>query len=235
MLLFGELDHHRTCRPRRLQFSYDGAAMTNQTDPESVCESGVSRRELMRLAAYAVALPGAAEFFSAWLGAAQQGHQGHRPDAPPEPPFLRDYQPKFFDAEDFEALQAFTEILIPTDDTPGAREARCAHFIDFVLHASTEAAPQTQQQWRRAMKAVKDAGFHAGEAGRRAAIVAEMSRPERERGAQHPAYFAYRLIKQENTFAFYTSRAGMIEALDYRGNTFNVTFPACTHPEHRVV
>jgi gluconate 2-dehydrogenase gamma chain len=208
---------------------------TMEPEPDGAFESGVSRRELMRLAAYAVALPGAADFFSAWLGAVPQGHQSHRPYAPPEPPLLRDYQPKFFNAEDFEALQAFTEILIPTDDTPGAKEARCAHFIDFVLQASAQAAPQTQQQWRRAMAALRDAGFHAGDAGRRAAIVAEMARPERERGAQHPAYFAYRLIKQENTFAFYTSRAGMIEALDYRGNTFNVTFPACTHPEHRVL
>ena len=45
----------------------------------------------------------------------------------------------------------------------------------------------------------------------------------------------YRLIKQQNTFAFYTSRAGMIEALDYRGNSFNAEFPACNHPEHQTV
>src|SRR2546421_552466 len=55
------------------------------------------------------------------------------------------------------------------------------------------------------------------------------------RGAAHPAYFAYRLIKQQNTFAFYTSRAGLIEALEYKGNTYNATFPACDHPEHRVI
>ena len=209
--------------------------MADDTELESSGESGVSRRELMRLAAYAVALPGAADFFSAWLSAAPRQHQPHRPYAPPEPPLLRDYQPKFFDAEDFEALQAFTEILIPTDETPGAREARCAHFIDFVLQASADAAPDTRTQWRRAMAALRETGFHGADAARRAAIVAEMARPETERGAQHPAYFAYRLIKQENTFAFYTSRAGTIEALDYRGNSFNVTFPACTHPDHRMV
>lgn len=209
--------------------------MTNQPDPDDAFEPGVSRRELMRLAAYAVALPGAAEFFSTWLHAVPRQQPGARLDAPPEPSLLRDYRPKFFDAEDFEALQAFTEVLIPTDDTPGAKEAHCAHFIDFVLQASTEVAPQTQTQWRRAMTALEETGFHAADATRRSAIVAEMARPERERGAQHPAYFAYRLIKQETTFAFYTSRAGMIEALDYRGNSYNVTFPACTHPEHRVV
>jgi gluconate 2-dehydrogenase gamma chain len=185
-----------------------------------------SRRELIEATMRAAALPGAAEFFSTWLRAADD-HQ-HNP-APPEPPLLRNYQPKFFGPEDFEALSAFTEILIPTDDTPGAREAHCAHFIDFLLHENT---PQMQKQWRDAMTALKTAGFHSADAARRAALVEDMAKPERDRSASHPAYAAYRLIKQQNTFAFYTSRAGMIEALDYRGNSYNDTFPACTHPEH---
>jgi hypothetical protein len=196
----------------------------------------VSRRELLDLAVRASVLPGAAEFFSVWLRAAAETPQQHGAAtnlyAPPEPPLLRDYQPKFFGAEDFAALQAFTEILIPTDDTPGAREAHCAHFIDFVLQAATDVQPELQQQWREAMAALRAAGFHAADGAQRAAIVDAMSRPERDRAATHPAYGAYRLIKQQNTFAFYTSRAGMIEALDYRGNSFNATFPACTHPEH---
>jgi hypothetical protein len=194
-----------------------------------------TRREFLMLLSSALAAPGAAQFFSAWLHAAPAAAQGFRMAAPPEPPLLRDYLPKFFDADDFTALQAFTEILIPTDDTPGAREARCAHFIDFVLQASAERAPATQKQWRQAMTALREAGFHAAGATARAALVEQMSRPERQKGASHPAYFAYRLIKQQNTFAFYTSRAGIIEALDYRGNTFNVTFPACNHPEHQVL
>jgi gluconate 2-dehydrogenase gamma chain len=193
----------------------------------------VTRRDLLRLTACALASTGAAEFFGTWLEAARPEHaQG---GAPPEPPLLRDYKPKFFDAGDFAALQAFTEILIPTDDTPGAREAHCAHFIDFVLSASLDAAPDTVRQWRAAIRALKDSGFHAAPPQDRDAIVAAMAKPERERGATHPGYFAYRLIKQQNTFAFYTSRAGLIEALDYKGNTYNATFPACDHPEHRVV
>lgn len=192
-----------------------------------------TRRRLLRLTAYAAALPGAADFFTAWLNAAAPHDQQHY--APPDPGRLKDYQPKFFDAEDFAALDAFTAILIPADDTPGAREARCAHFIDFLVNASSAVDTRLPQQWRTAMKALRDAGFHAADAKGREEIVAAMARPERERGATHPAYFAYRLIKQQNTFAFYTSRQGMIEALDYRGNSFNVTFPACDHPEHRTV
>ncbi|SRR6266542_267010 len=194
----------------------------------------LSRRDLIDMALRAAAAAGGADFFAAWL---QQGisHQHASSPAPPEPPLLRNYQPKFFDSGDFDALQAFTEILIPTDDTPGAREARCAHFIDFVLDASTGVNPDAQRQWRDAMGALKTAGFHGADAAGRAAMVAAMARPEVDRDASHPAYSAYRLIKQQNTFAFFTSRAGMIETLDYRGNSVNAEFPACDHPEHRTL
>ena len=194
----------------------------------------LSRRDLLEMAARAAALPGATAFFSTWLHAeAGPQHSGFTP--PPEPPLLRDYQPVFFDRTDFDALRAFTEILIPTDATPGAREAHCAHFIDFVLQASTEAAPDVVRHWRDAMAALRQAGFHAADAAGRAALVEAMSRPERDPAATHSAYAAYRLIKQQTAFAFYTSRAGTIDTLDYRGNSYNAAFPACDHPEHQAV
>jgi hypothetical protein len=197
-----------------------------------------SRRDFANLALRAAALPGGAQFLAAWLKGSEEqdehDHAGHS-SAPPETPLLRDYQPKFFDASDFAALQAFTAILIPTDDTPGAREAHCALYIDFVLNAAAEFAPQMQTEWRGAMGSLRSAGFHAADARGREALVEAMSRPERDPALQHPAFNAYRLIKQQNTFAFYTSRVGTIEALDYKGNSYNATFPACSHPEHQKV
>ncbi|MFL6465455.1 MAG: gluconate 2-dehydrogenase subunit 3 family protein [Bryobacteraceae bacterium] len=194
--------------------------------------NSITRRSLLEVAVRVAATPAGMEFFARWSVAAQ-GH--NHPGAPPEPATLRDYQPQFFSPEDFKALQSFTEILIPTDDTPGAREAHCAHYIDFLLHAMTNHEPQTQKQWRSAMAALKAAGFHAADGKGREAIVEAISKPERDKSVQHPAYFAYRLIKRENAFAFYTAREGMIEALDYKGNSYNAAFPACNHPEHHVV
>lgn len=191
----------------------------------------LSRRDLLDLAIRAAALPGAAQFLSAWLQAGLAAQRAPS-QAPPEPPFLRGYTPRFFAPDDFDALRTFTEILIPSDDTPGAREARCAHYIDFVLQA---AEPGMQKQWTGAMEALKKAGFHAASPDERLAMMTDMARPEIDRTASHPLYPVYRLIKQQNTFAFYTSRAGMIDTLDYRGNSFNAVFPACNHPEHQRV
>ena len=100
---------------------------------------------------------------------------------------------------------------------------------------SADDMPAYQKQWRDVMSQLKAVGFHDANAKGRATLVEAMSKPERDRNATHVAFAAYKLIKQQNTFAFYTSRAGMIENLDYKGNSYNATFPACTHPEHHKV
>ncbi|HEX4773405.1 MAG TPA: gluconate 2-dehydrogenase subunit 3 family protein [Bryobacteraceae bacterium] len=184
-----------------------------------------TRRDFVQIAARAAALPAAAEFFAAWLKAAQD--HSH-PQPPPAADFLRDYKPRFFDDADFSALEAFTEILIPTDETPGAREAHCAHYIDFVL-ASADDVPSMQKEWHGALATLKELGFHSADASGRAALVEKMSL------RNDKAFPVFRLIKKQNAFAFYTSRAGLIENLDYRGDSFNEVFPACTHPEHHQI
>lgn len=194
----------------------------------------LDRREMLELVARAASIPAASAFFSAWLKAvpAHTAHGGS--DAPPMPDLLKNYQPTFFSAEDFQALEAFTEILIPRDEDPGARDAHCAHFIDFVLQNSGE-VPTTQAAWRKAMSAIKSTGFYTADAQKRVELVGEMARPEMDHDSKHPAYFAYRMIKRQTVFAFYTSRTGMIDVLNYKGNSYNPTFPACTHPEHQIV
>jgi hypothetical protein len=194
-----------------------------------------TRRDILTLASRAMALPNASQFFAVWLTAAEDHKHTTNIQAPPEPALLRDYKPQFFKQDDFNALQAFTEILIPTDDTPGAREAHCAHYIDFVLQAASEYAPEMQTEWRRAMDLVRQTGFHKADGQERARIVEAMSLPERDRSKTHPAFPAFRLIKEMNTFAFYTSRAGIIETLEYKGNAYLEKFPGCDHPEHRRV
>lgn len=189
----------------------------------------------MESALAATSLPGTADYFINWLRDAAPHAEHITHIAPPEPPFLASYQARFFSSEDFAALQSACEILIPTDDLPGAKEAHCALYIDFVLNASGEYAPQRQKQWRTAMGQLREIGFHSADRAGREALIKAMAQPEIDRSVRHPAFGAYRLIKAENAFAFYSSRIGLIDNLDYRGDTFNATFPACDHAEHQQV
>ena len=93
----------------------------------------LTRRDLAHLLVRSAALPGATVFFSEWLKGAGESQHEHHAGAPPEPDYWSGYQPQFFAPRISSRLEAFTEILIPTDETPGAREAHCAYFIDFVL------------------------------------------------------------------------------------------------------
>ncbi len=132
-------------------------------------------------------------------------------------------------------LDAFTAILIPTDDTPGAREAHVPHFIDFVLDAAAEHEPEMQAEWRRAMAWLRAHDFGSLSAGQQLELVTRMSEPEIDRSKKHDGFPVYRLIKEITVRAYYTSRAGLVDALEYKGNAYLTEFPACTHPEHRKV
>jgi hypothetical protein len=201
--------------------------------------SNMTRREAGSMIARAAAIAGGAEFFDAWLKAqpgtvTPHAHQSNTV-APPELDRWSSYKPKFFSPEEFQALDAFTAILIPTDDTPGAREAHVAPFIDFVVNAAAEYAPEMQEQWRTAMNWLGAHHFENLSAEQQLSIVQQMAEPERSRSKTQDGFSAYRLIKDMTVHAFYTSRAGLIDVLEYKGNAYLTHFPGCTHPEHRQV
>ena len=155
--------------------------------------------------------------------------------APPEPDKWANYQPKFFSPEEFKTLEQFTAILIPTDETPGAREAHVAPFIDFVVNAAAEYARPMQVQWRGAMDVLRKQEFSTLTNEQQVKLITKMAEPELGKTEKDEGFKAYRLIKEMAIHAFYTSRIGMIDVLEYKGNAYLTEFPACNHPEHHKV
>jgi len=178
-------------------------------------------------------------FLSEWLQSAEvSAHayvHGAGSQAPPEPDRWTGYKPHFFTAGQFKTLEAFTAILIPSDETPGAREAHVTYFIDFVVNAAAEYAPEMQTEWHNAMDWLSTNGFAEMQHEAQLKFVEEISAPERDRAQKRPGFAAYRLIKDMTVRAFYTSRVGLIDVLEYKGNTYLTEFPGCTHPEHHKV
>lgn len=195
----------------------------------------MTRRDAAWIIMKATLVAGGQEFFSDWLRAAQV-HTGHaNSTAPPEPDRWSSYQPKFFSPEELRMLDSFSAILIPTDDTPGAREAHVAPFIDFVVHAAGEYAPEMQKEWRQAMDWLRTQKFVQLSARDQLALIERMAEPERDRTKKHDGFRIYRRIKEMTVHAFYTSRVGLIDVLEYKGNVYLTEFPACHHPEHHKV
>src|SRR6185437_3777693 len=149
----------------------------------------MTRRDAGWMILQAAAVAGGSEFFSGWLGAAQAKAHAHGSgsNAPPDPHNWTAYKPQFFAPEDFHNLDVFTAILIPTDDTPGAREACVAPFIDFVVHSAAEYAPDMQERWRKAMAWLRSQEFGSLSPEQQIALVERISRG--------PGSATYKLIK----------------------------------------
>jgi hypothetical protein len=195
-------------------------------------DRSMTRRDASWLIARAAATASAASFLAPWFTA----NEPHRhAAAPPDPHDWNSYRSKFFSAQEFEWLETFTAILIPTDETPGAREAHVASFIDFVVNAAAEFAPEVQEHWRDAMRWLRATDFGKLSVEQRVALVTAAAAPEFDHSLTHPGFSAYQLIKEMTVRAFYTSRVGLVDVLEYQGIAYLTEFPACTHPEHHSV
>lgn len=197
----------------------------------------MTRRDAGWMILRAATVAGAPEFFTEWIQAApaEQKRPPENQFAPPAPDRWSGYQPQFFSPEQFQLIDSLTDLLIPEDETPGARDAHVAPFIDFVVNAAAEYAPEMQTEWQAALTWLEARNFGKLAKEQQLALLGEMSAPERDRKKKHDGYFAYRLIKDMTIHAFYTSREGLIGDLDYQGMAYLVQFPGCNHPEHHRV
>src|SRR5262249_33067884 len=90
----------------------------------------IERRDILRfigIASIAGTFPG----FEKWAFACTQSHvdeaavtTGHAAAA---------YQPLFFTPQQFQMIEHLAEMILPADDTPGAKDAGVAEFIDFMV------------------------------------------------------------------------------------------------------
>ncbi len=195
----------------------------------------MTRRDANWLIVQAAATVGAQAFLAPWLAAQEVHEHTANGQAPPDPHDWSSYQPKFFSEEELVWLRWFTEILIPSDDTPGAREANVARFIDFVVNAAKEYAPEVQDEWHTAMDWLRTNNFGNMSSTQQEALIRKASAPETDKSQKHPGFATYKLIKEMTLRAFYTSRVGLVDVLEYKGLAYLTEFPACTHPEHQRV
>jgi len=204
-----------------------------------------SRRTALKYLGMLVTTAAGREFLAGWMPSARAEEasphaSAHQHGAPAGAESATTYTPKFFPAEQFKAIESLTELIIPTDDQPGAREARVAEYIDFVVFSAAEFKPEMQKEWTAGLALLDELSnqkhvrpFAKLAKGEQEELLLEASLPERDKTASHPAYSFYRLVKGMTVGAFYTSKVGLIDVLGYQGRDFLPEFLGCTHPEHQ--
>jgi hypothetical protein len=154
-----------------------------------------SRRELFRLAAGAVAAT----------------------------PLAAQPAPAFFTPAEFRMVEELSEIIIPADDhSPGARAAQVAAYIDHSLAESFDENPR--QEFREGLQVVDKlchemhrVPFLDATPDQRVAVVARMARNEKNPRKPEELFFA--LIKGRAAHAYYSSKIGIHQEIEYKGNT----------------
>ncbi len=132
--------------------------------------------------------------------------------------------PKFFSVEELKLVDELGELIIPADDhSPGARAAKCAEFIDGRLAELPDLEVKTQ--WREGLKLVNQlavelhkAPFLKSSPEQRLAVLTRIA--ENEANPQKPEEKFFVELKARVAHAYYTSKIGIHQELEYKGNTY---------------
>jgi gluconate 2-dehydrogenase gamma chain len=209
---------------------------------------GVERREILRyigMASVAAAFPG----FHRWAFACAHSHEPWKaPQAP-----AGSYQPLFFSPSHYRMVEHLAEMIIPEDDTPGAKTAGVAEFIDFMV---ANRVPVSGAREVRSIQDVIEMGngaqsrFLAGLGWMNARSHSEFgrefmdcTRDQQNALLQELAYKAkfkpgtesgrsfFQFMRDYTVVGYYTTKIGL-ETLGYPGlRTVWSKMPACPHPD----
>jgi gluconate 2-dehydrogenase gamma chain len=191
---------------------------------------GIQRREILRIlgtAAAAAQFPG----FSKWAFAC--GHVGNAAlqIKPAE------YKPQFFTAAEYGLVQRLAEMIIPSDETPGAKEAGVAEFIDFMVFSD----PDLQYDFRTGLtwmnvhsERIAGKNFVELAPDRQLALLEPLGFKEKARPGEEDGRRFFRIMREYTVTGFYSSEIGFKE-LDNPALKSYAESPECPHksdPEH---
>jgi gluconate 2-dehydrogenase gamma chain len=192
---------------------------------------GIRRREMLRIlrtAALAAQFPG----FSKWAFAC--GHVGNA--ALKIKPSV--YRPQFFTAAEYSLVERLAEAIIPSDGTPGAKEAGVPEFIDFMVRSD----PDVQYSFRTGLtwlnahsEQLYGRQFLELRAEQQIRLLEPLGFKDKARAGQEDGQRFFRLMREYTVMGFYTSQIGF-QALDNPALKFYAASPECPHkgdPEHR--
>jgi hypothetical protein len=191
-----------------------------------VAGQGLERREILRvlvLAAGASGMPG----FSRWSFACGHGTE------PPLQVRPTHYTPRFFSPDEYEAIEILSDLILPSDGTPGARDAGVSEFIDFMAWSD----PGVQYRFRYGLswldahaRASGARDFRSLSAEGRTALLRPLAETTPADAALDEGRGFFTLVREYTLMGFYTSRIGL-EHLGYPGLQIYTELPGCPHPD----
>ncbi len=208
---------------------------------------GIERRTILRyigLASVASTFPG----FQQWAFACAHGEE----QSSTAPATKAGYKPLFFSPRQFQLVEHLAEMIIPADDTPGARQAGVAEFIDFMVanrapinggdemtvEAGLKLGTEAQQHFLAGLgwldahsQAECGHDFLDCTSDQQNSLLSELAYKAKFKPTTETGRVFFQFIRDYTVVGYYTTKIGL-ESLGYAGlKTFWKEAPGCTHPE----
>lgn len=148
------------------------------------------------------------------------------------------YQPQFFSPSEYAVIERLTEIIIPSDTTPGAKEAGVAEFVDFAVSVDTERQYPMRLgiSWLNAhCERLFGKVFLDLSEAQQISVLEPLAYKAKYREGEEDGRKFFAEIKELTAAGFYTTEIGYKE-IDNPALKFYAKSPACPHtddPEHK--
>ena len=135
---------------------------------------------------------------------------------------------RFFTPAEFKMVDELTELIIPVDEkSGGAKAAKVSEFIDGFLAEAFEPTPADSERgrWRAGLRSIDEitkqmhgVSFLEANAEQRTAVLTRVAANETE--PREPEEHFFLAMKRLTVKGYYTSKIGIHDDLDYKGNVF---------------
>jgi hypothetical protein len=141
---------------------------------------------------------------------------------------------RFFTPAQHKLVDELTETIIPKDShSGGAKDAKVADFID--QHVGESGDKEQQQLWREGLRLIDSMSQHYtgktfldGSPEDRVAVLTVLSDNDHMTDLVEVRFF--KELKELTVFGYYTSKIGIHDDLEYKGNRYNQEFIGCDDP-----
>jgi hypothetical protein len=163
--------------------------------------------------------------------------QVHQHAGPPERPVAvpSKAKPGYFSDAEFAVISRLADLIIPETDTPGALGAGVPAYIDSVVGGNTELKSIIRPgitTLETLSHEKHGAAFVALTEDQQIAMLSPWVDAADKRTPDHDGGTFFRAVKNLTADGYYTSYAGLVQELRYKGNTVLARFPEPDVPEH---
>ncbi len=144
------------------------------------------------------------------------------------------WKPRLFTSAQNHFVEILAELIIPETETPGASAALVNQHIDLVLSEETQEEQRTFLEGLESIDQISTSQygkpFSKLSQDQQVALLTRLADDSQVLPEEEPGRRFFLDLRRRTVFAYYTSRVGIHEELEYKGKQVLLEWKGCPHP-----